>query len=169
MSSRGRAPLVAALALVAVVGPARADAPGPDPAAPIPTGAATPPPTAGPPSPWAWLSDTDAPGATQKMVGWLTTWLGVSVTALGGVAGIVALTEEDAASRGCNAVRCFDPTSFGHNERARSAARMADIALVTGLGVLGVGLTVFFTAPIEGQPELGLRLGPGAGAIVGRF
>lgn len=169
------APLLTACALASSPARAEADAssapaapgdiartPGEAPAAPRP--ADTPPPSA-----WEWMSEPDAPGATQKMVGWVATWLGVSVTVLGGVSGVVALTEESAAAKGCNEVRCFNDDALAHNDHAVAAARLADITVTTGLGILGVGLTVFLTAPSTRDPELSLLVRPGGLALRSRF
>lgn len=122
-----------------------------------------------PPSAWEWMSEPDAPGATQKMVGWVATWLGVSVTVLGGVSGVVALTEESAAEEGCSEVRCFNDEALAHNDHAVDAARLADITVTTGLGILGVGLTVFLTAPYGREAEVSLAVRPGGVALRGQF
>ena len=116
-----------------------------------------------------------SPGKTQRVVGLVIGGVGVAGMITGVIAGLVAKSEYDSASGGCNTGA--DACTQSRVDQSRSAVQLANVSTIsflTGAAAAGAGAIVFFTAPkSKGGEGAVVGVGPateGAGlSIAGRF
>ena len=139
------------------VPPLDADTPStPAPATPAP--AAAPEPAA-----------ASTPGSTQRLLGILAGGVGVAGLIVGGVAGIIAKSNNDAVSAQCNGSVC-NAQGMSSLGDAKNAATFSTVGFVAGGVMVAAGAVLFLTAP-SAHPSTGasgLSLTPGSdGSVAG--
>jgi hypothetical protein len=126
-----------------------------------------PPTTAAPPPPSAALASD---GKTQRTLGLALGAGGALALAVGTVFGLVAKSTYDSALQHCpSGPATCEPEGTSGGERAHSQASAATVSFVAAGVLLGLGATVYFTAPrsavragvtpIAGPKSAGLGIG----------
>jgi hypothetical protein len=137
-----------------------------------------------PPSPARGASETSQdtrtpqskPGSTQRTIGLVVGAVGVAGVIVGSIAGLVAMSARTDAKTACETGGGTFPNSCtgdisAVNSKVHSAGTSADIATVgfiAGAALLGVGATVYLTAP-HAPTAIAARLSPGGVAFEGRW
>lgn len=85
-------------------------------------------------------------GEQQRIAGFVVGSVGVAVTIVGGIFGVMAAIQADDADEHCEGKYCDDEGLAGH-ERARDSATASTVLFVVGLATAAAGLTVVLTAP----------------------
>jgi serine/threonine-protein kinase len=145
-----------------------APAPAPTPAPPASAPLAPPPPAPPPPAPAAEETGTSA----LAIVGLVVGGAGVVTAGVGTYFGLRAMNEDKAADEGsCGPNVCQEKSDFDHSDKAVRSAKVANIAIGLGGGLIVAGGLMFLFAP-SSEPKkegasvrVGPRLGPGFAGI----
>lgn len=128
-----------------------------------------PPPPALPPTPPPAAEESSM--STLAIVGLVVAGAGVVGTGVGTFYGIRAISEDKKADRECGPNLCQEKADFDHSENAVSSAKVANVAIGVGGGLLVAGGLMFLFAPSSEPKEEGPavrvtpRLGPGFAGI----
>jgi hypothetical protein len=144
-----------AVAAVPPPGPAPA-APGPEPARP---------------------SDADG-GATQRTLGWVALGVGGAGLAVGGIFGILGLSDKSELEASCPDRRC-EPSEYDALDAYESKRTISTIGFVAGAAFAATGVVLLLTAPsgaaspsdagARGKPRFGAFIGPNRVELFGAF
>ncbi len=89
---------------------------------------------------------------------------GVVGLGIGSAFGLVAKSKDDEAGKYCDGDRCTDRRALTLTNEASSAARVADVAFVTGAVLVAGGVTLWLLAPRSTNVRAGVR---GSSLVVG--
>jgi hypothetical protein len=114
------------------------------------------------------------PRATVPGAAWspLRTWAlvagGAGLVAFGVGVGfaVAAKSKDDEAGQYCDGDRCTDARAITLTDEARTAATVANVAVVTGVLCLATGVTLWILAPRRGSVDVSIRASSGAPAFV---
>jgi tetratricopeptide (TPR) repeat protein len=138
---------------------------------------APPPAQEAPPAPGATLTSSSPPPAekrgTSNTAAYVTAGVSLAALAVGGYFGVRAIMKDRAADPLCPMDRCNDE-GWRLNEEAKTAARVADVALGAGLVAAGVAAYLFISSPstsakpetVSGRLRVHPQLGPSAAGLV---
>ena len=106
-------------------------------------------------------------GDTQRIAGFVVGGVGIAVTVVGGIFGLLAVLQADKADEHCEGIYCDDEGLAGH-ERAHDSAAASTVLFIVGLATVAAGLTVVLTAPSTDNTSfyVGPRVGMGGVGVV---
>ncbi len=110
-----------------------------------------PPPA--PPPPPKREEPAGGGGSTVRWLGWGAVALGVVGIGVGSVFGVKSLSDKSASNDACNAAGCT-PQGLAKYDDARSAARVADVAIGVGVVAVVAGVVMILVAPSERRSAL---------------
>jgi hypothetical protein len=139
---------------------------------------AAPPPAVGvpaaslaaaPPAP-----DSSAPSAVdrghgRRVAGLAVGGAGVVGVALGSVFGGLTFSSWSSANSECPTHAGCSTQAINHRSDAVTDGAVSTVAFVAGGILLATGLTLYFTAPRDHAPQLGLQIAPGGAGLTGTF
>ena len=102
--------------------------------------------TARPTPPDPKPDDARDDGEQQRIDGYVVGSVGIAVTIVGGIFGLMAAVQADDADEHCEGKFCDDEGLAGH-ERAHDSATASTVLFIVGLATVAAGLTVVLTAP----------------------
>jgi hypothetical protein len=101
---------------------------------------------ASPPAPIAPPPEPERGGSSLRYVGYGAAGLGIVAIGIGTVFGIKSLSDKRASDDACPPRGCT-PAGLQSYDDARSAARIADIAIAVGVVALAAGVVLVLTSP----------------------
>ena len=87
--------------------------------------------------------------STQRILGLTLGGVGVVAAGLGTGFGVDAISKSNDAKSRCPSSPCTDASAVNTNNDAKTAAVIADVAIVGAILTLGAGAALYFTAPAE--------------------
>jgi hypothetical protein len=129
-----------------------------------------PPPEPPTPAPAPAKSPTGDSGGPLRTVGWVLGGVGLAGLGLGGVMGVVAMSDKSSAH--CDSSNRCDPGTTGG---IRTAALLSDIGWISGGVLVATGLALVVLAPKSSHETASMVLAPrvdvhgGGASIVGRW
>jgi hypothetical protein len=105
----------------------------------------------------------------QRPISFVVGGVGAASLLAGGVAGIVAIAQNRAASGHCLTRTVCDARGVELGKSAKTSAMVSTVTMAVGGGALATGLILFLTAPraptAEPAPSVAIGVSPGGAAI----
>jgi tetratricopeptide (TPR) repeat protein len=107
----------------------------------------------------AQADGSDAARPWQRPLGLVVGGVGVVGLAIGSYYGLHAISKDNDADKLCpgSGSGCSSQLGVELSQDARSAASLANVLLISGVALVGVGVVLYLTAPAEGAPALAFQ------------
>jgi hypothetical protein len=131
-----------------------------------PPGPATTAPPQPPPGSATTPSEAASPMGT---IGLVAGGVGVVGLIVGSIFGGLTISSSGSANNACPSHTGCSAQATNDRNNALTYGTVSTVAFIAGGGLVGGGLTLYFTAPKSRAPSVGVQMAPGRMAMTGRF